>query len=93
MPNPTKIVILRWDGRITNTAGSAHFEDAAAIVHFAANASTHAASAGWPTERIILVHGRLSAETYEVATADADHLIRMLMDADKEAHQQAGEAS
>lgn len=87
--NPTKIVILRWDGRITNNAGSALPERAAAIVRFAADASAHAASIGWPTERIILVHGRLIPETYEVATADADHLTRMLMDADKEAHQQA----
>ena len=88
--NPTKIVILRWDDRITNTAGSALPEDAARIIDHAVNAEDAAVG---ETETAWIAHGELDVEPYEVAREDADCLIRMLMDADKEAHQQAGEAS
>ncbi|MFI7448131.1 hypothetical protein ACIBQX_11590 [Nonomuraea sp. NPDC049714] len=84
---PTKIVILRWDGRITTTSGSAHPDAAARILDYAVNAEDAAVG---ETETVWIAHGELDVEPYEMAREDADSLIRMLMDADKEAHQ-AGE--
>ncbi|MGI5274711.1 hypothetical protein ACQEUU_37140 [Nonomuraea sp. CA-218870] len=78
-----KIVILRWDGRITTASGSALPDAAARIVDHAVNADDHAEG---ETETVWIAHGELDVEPYEVAREDADHLIRMLWDADKEAH-------
>jgi hypothetical protein len=89
---PTKIIILRWDGRITNNAGSALPDAARRILDYAVNAADHG-QPGDDTETVWIAHGELDVEPYEMAREDADHLVRMLMDADKEAHQQAGEAS
>ena len=88
--SPTKIVILRWDDRITNNAGSALPDAARRILDYAVNAEDAAVG---ETETVWIAHGELDVEPYEVTREDADRLIRMLMDADKEAHQQAGEAS
>lgn len=81
-----KIVILRWDGRIRYTGGSAHPEAAARIVDYAVNAANQG-EPGDNAETVWIAHGELDVESYEVAREDADELIRMLWKADKEAHQ------
>jgi hypothetical protein len=80
-----KIVILRWDGRIRYTGGSAHPEAAARIVDYAVNAANQG-EPGDNAETVWIAHGELDVEPYEVAREDADELIRMLHLADKEAH-------
>lgn len=82
---PSKIVILRWDDRITNNAGSALPDAAARIVDYAVNAADHG-EPGEETETVWIAHGELDVEPYEVPREDADRLVRMLMAADKEAH-------
>ena len=83
-----KIVILRWQGRITTSSGSATPDAAARIVDYAANAADHPTG---ETETIWLAHGDLDVTPYEVTREDAEHLIGMLWEADKEAHAGAKE--
>jgi hypothetical protein len=81
---PSKIVLLRWDGRITTTAGSVLPDDEQAILAFAGQATSDVLSSN--TECVVLAYGELSTLHLDLTAADADTLRRMLMDADKEAH-------
>lgn len=81
--NLTRIVLLRWQGRITVTSGSALPGAAARIVDHAVNAEDAAVG---ETETVWLAHGELDVEPYEVTREDADHLVAMLMDADRDAY-------
>gem|GEM_PF-5597451 len=85
----SKIVLLRWDGRITATMGSALPDAAARILDYAVNAEDAAVG---ETETVWIAYGELDVEPYEMTREDAEHLAQMVRDADRRAHQ-AGEVS
>ena len=82
MPMP-KLVILRYDERITVCSGSALPGDVADIVECAR--SSHRPGVGG-TVPVVVVHGALEVGRFEVRPDDADHLVGMLHDADRRAH-------
>ena len=91
---PTKIILLGYDDRITNTAGSAFPEDVEAILLYAHLAATQAQGGEQgDLEEFVIAHGKLQTDRYKVTEADARHLAWMVWEADKRAHRQAREAS
>jgi hypothetical protein len=94
MLKPTKIVMLGYDDRITNTAGSAFPEDVEAILLYAHLAATQPRDGEQgDLEEVVIAHGKLQTDRYKVAEADARHLAWMVWEADKRAHRQAREES